>query len=123
MLRRSTLYYLCITILFLHSVLVTDNIVPSLLIPFSLMIEVKCSSETWVLTRARQCHVSEHDILHNHYHENLKSHITLTGWALWRRGMFPARYELGFYIPENGILHSHCRENLKSYIALTSWAS
>jgi hypothetical protein len=33
--------------------------------------------------------------------------------------VFPARYELGFYIPEDGILHSHRRENLKSYIALT----
>jgi hypothetical protein len=29
--------------------------------------------------------------------------------------MFPARYELGFYIPEDGILHSHRRENLRSY--------
>jgi hypothetical protein len=29
--------------------------------------------------------------------------------------MFPARYELGFYIPEDGILHSQSRENLKFY--------
>jgi hypothetical protein len=36
--------------------------------------------------------------------------------------VFPARYELGFYIPEDGIFHSHCRQYLKSYIALTGLA-
>jgi hypothetical protein len=67
-------------------------------------------------------YITEDAILHSHCHENLKSYIALTGWALQRRGnVFHVRYELGFYIPEDGILHSHCRENLKSYIALTSW--
>jgi hypothetical protein len=36
--------------------------------------------------------------------------------------VFPARYELGSYIPEDRILHSHRRENLKYYIALTGWS-
>jgi hypothetical protein len=31
--------------------------------------------------------------------------------------MFPAKYELGFYIPEDGIIRSHIREILKSYVA------
>jgi hypothetical protein len=64
----------------------------------------------------------EDDILHSHCRENLKSYITLTGWALWRRiKVSPMRYKLDSDIPEYGILHSHRRENLKSYIALTGW--
>jgi hypothetical protein len=67
-------------------------------------------------------YISEDDILHSHYRENLKSYIALTGWDLYRRGnVSPVKYELGFYIPEGDILHSHHRENLKCYIALTGW--
>jgi hypothetical protein len=41
-------------------------------------------------------------VLHRPRRENLKSYITLTGWALWwRRNMSPVKYELGFYIPED----------------------
>jgi hypothetical protein len=86
------------------------------------MMEALSSSATWVLARATRRHIPE-DILHSHCRENLKSYITLTGWALyWVRNVSPVRYELGFYIPEDGTLHSHCRGNLKSYIALTGWA-
>jgi hypothetical protein len=64
-------------------------------------------------------YIPEDGILFSHRRENLKSHIALTDWVLWRkRNVFTVRYELG-YIPEDGILHSHRRENLKSYIALT----
>jgi hypothetical protein len=66
----------------------------------------------------------EDDILHNHRLRNLKSYITLTGWALYRRrNVSPVRYALVFYIPEDGILHSRRRENLKSYLALTRLCS
>jgi hypothetical protein len=80
------------------------------------------SSETSVLTRATQRNIPE-DNLHRHRHENLKSYIALTGWALKRRrNVSPVKYELCFYIPEDGILHSDRREHLKSYIQLTGWA-
>jgi hypothetical protein len=35
--------------------------------------------------------------------------------------VFPARYDLGFYIPKDGILHSHRRENFKSYLINSSF--
>jgi hypothetical protein len=64
----------------------------------------------------------EDGILHSPRRKNLKSHIALTVWPLYRRlNMSPVRYELGSYIPEDDIVHGHCRENLKSYIALTGW--
>jgi hypothetical protein len=60
--------------------------------------------------------IPQDGILHSHSRENLKSYLSLTGWALQRRHyVFRVRYELGFYIAEDGILHSHCRETLKSY--------
>jgi hypothetical protein len=59
-------------------------------------------------------YIPEDDILHSHRHENLKSYIALTGWALYLSyNVFLVRYELCFYISEDGILHSHCRENLE----------
>jgi hypothetical protein len=68
-------------------------------------------------------YIPEEGILHSHSHENVKSYIALTGWALYRRrNVSPVKYELGFYILEDAILHSHRRENLKSYITLTGWA-
>jgi hypothetical protein len=86
------------------------------------MIEVLCSSETLVLTRAIWRNIPENTILHSHSHDKLKSYIALTGWVLkWRSDVSPVRYELGFYIPEDAILHSHSHDNLKSYTALTGW--
>jgi hypothetical protein len=83
--------------------------------------EVIFSSETSVLTRAKQGNILEEDNLHSHLRENLKSYITLTSWAVYLRcNVSPVRYELGFHIPEDDNLHSHLRENLKSYITLTS---
>jgi hypothetical protein len=70
------------------------------------------SLKTLVLTRATRLHIRE-GILHSHRREYLKYYIALTGWAVYRRCVFPVRYELGFYIPEDGILHSHRRENLR----------
>jgi hypothetical protein len=68
-------------------------------------------------------YIPEDDILHSHRRENIKSYLSLPGWALQRRrNKSPVRYELGFYIPEDAILHSHRRENPKSYIVLTGWA-
>jgi hypothetical protein len=84
------------------------------------MMEVIRSSKMSVLIRATQCHIPEDGIFHSHCHENLKSYIELTGWALyWSCNVSPVRYELGFYIPEGDILHSDCRENLKSCKELT----
>jgi hypothetical protein len=67
-------------------------------------------------------YIPEDDSLHCHRRENLKSYITLTVWALWRRRNLSAvRYELRYFIPEDDILHSHRLDNVKSYIALTGW--
>jgi hypothetical protein len=58
----------------------------------------------------------EDDILHSHRRENLKSYITLTGWAQQqRRNVSPVRYEQGFYNPEEDILLGYRREDLRSY--------
>jgi hypothetical protein len=46
------------------------------------MIEMIRSSETLVLARATWHIIPEDDILHRHHHENLKSYVALTGWAL-----------------------------------------
>jgi hypothetical protein len=54
-------------------------------------------------------YIPEDGILHSHCHENLKSSIALTGWAL-KRYMSPVKYELNFYIPEDDVLHSHRRD-------------
>jgi hypothetical protein len=60
-----------------------------------------------VLSRATQRHIPEDRILHSHRHEDLKSYIALTGWALQRRrNVSPVRYKLGSYIPEDDILQS-----------------
>jgi hypothetical protein len=83
---------------------------------------VRTDFSEMVLTRATRCHIPEDGILHNHRHENIKSDIALTGWALVETNMSPVRYVLCFYIPESDILHSHRRENLKFYTALTGWA-
>jgi hypothetical protein len=40
------------------------------------------SSEMSVLTRATWRNIPEDNILHSHRHENLRSHIALTGWNL-----------------------------------------
>jgi hypothetical protein len=50
--------------------LVTANVVPSALTLFTLMMEAIHSSETSVLTRAAQRHISEDGILLNHRPEN-----------------------------------------------------
>jgi hypothetical protein len=65
----------------LRRLLVTAN-VPSSPILVTLMMEALRSSETSVLTRATRFKIPEDDILHSHRHENLKSYIALTGWAL-----------------------------------------
>jgi hypothetical protein len=62
--------------------LVIANIVPKLLILVTLMMVLIRSSETSVLTRATRHYIPEDGILHSLRCENLKSYITLTGWAL-----------------------------------------
>jgi hypothetical protein len=70
---------------FLRSVrrlLVTANVVPSLPILVTLMMEALSSSETSALTRATWRNIPEDDIPHSHRRENVKSYIALTGWTL-----------------------------------------
>jgi hypothetical protein len=72
-------------IVFLRSallLLIIANVAPSLPILVTLKMEVICYSETFVVTRATQRNISEDGILHSHGLENLKSYITLTGWAV-----------------------------------------
>jgi hypothetical protein len=62
--------------------IVIANVVPNSQILVTLIMEAIRSSETSVLRRATQRHISEDGILHSHRRENLKSYIGLTGWAL-----------------------------------------
>jgi hypothetical protein len=51
-------------------------------------------------------YIPEDGIRHRHLREQLKSYITLPGWALYlRRNVSPVKYELGLYISEDCILH------------------
>jgi hypothetical protein len=94
-----------------RNTLSTANVVPSLPIRVTMIMEALHSSETSVPTRATRHNIPEYGILLSYRLESLKSYIALTGWALYRRRIvFPVRYELGFYIQEDDILHSHRRE-------------
>jgi hypothetical protein len=62
--------------------LVIANAVPSSSIFVAFIMEAISSSETSVLTRATRRNVPEDGIFYIHRLENLKSYITLTGWAL-----------------------------------------
>jgi hypothetical protein len=59
----------------LGTTLVTANIVHSSLIHYSLMMQVKHTSEMLILTRATWRHIQEDSILHSHGHENLKFYM------------------------------------------------
>jgi hypothetical protein len=59
--------------------LVTANVVPSLLILVTVMMVKIRSSETSVLTRVTQRYIPEDFFLHGSIHEYLKSYIVLTG--------------------------------------------
>jgi hypothetical protein len=48
----------------------------------TLIIEALSSSETSVLIKPTWPNIQEDDILHSHCRENLKSYISLIGWAL-----------------------------------------
>jgi hypothetical protein len=61
---------------------VTANVVPSLPILVTLIMEAILSYETSVLTRATWRHIRKDEILHSHSREHFKSYIALTGWAL-----------------------------------------
>jgi hypothetical protein len=62
--------------------LVTANVVTSLPILVTLIMEALSSSETSVLKRATWRNIPEETILHSHGSENLKFYIALTGWTL-----------------------------------------
>jgi hypothetical protein len=58
------------------------NIVPISPILVTQMLEELSSSKTAVLTRATRRNIPEDGILNSHCHENLKSYLSLTSWAL-----------------------------------------
>jgi hypothetical protein len=62
--------------------LLTANVVTSLLIIFTLMMKALLSYERSVLKRGTRRNTPEDGILHSHHGEYLKSYIELTGWAL-----------------------------------------
>jgi hypothetical protein len=64
----------------IFQLLVTANVVPSLLILFTLVMKAICSSETSVIIRATWHHSSEDGILLRHRHENLKSYMKHDLW-------------------------------------------
>jgi hypothetical protein len=73
-------WFLCepMYVVFLRCVLrllVTAEVVPSLPILVTLIMEALRSSETLVLTRATKCNIPEDGILHSHVSESLKSYI------------------------------------------------
>jgi hypothetical protein len=101
--------------------LLTAKVGPSSLIIFALMM-IYIPPKRRFLTRTTRRFFPEEGILHSHRHENFKSYIALTCWALFlRRNVSPVRYELEVHTPEDGILHSHRSEDLKPYIILTGW--
>jgi hypothetical protein len=65
-----------------HRLLVTAKKVPSSPIFATLMMHALHSTEKLVLTIATWSNIPEEGILYSHCHENLKSYIALTGWAL-----------------------------------------
>jgi hypothetical protein len=58
--------------------LVTANAVPSLLILFTQMMEIICSSKTSVVSRATGRHSPEDGILHSRHCENFRANIVFT---------------------------------------------
>jgi hypothetical protein len=62
--------------------LLTANVVPSLPIIATLMMEAILYHELSVFTRATRYNIPEDGILHSNSRENLKSYIALSGWAL-----------------------------------------
>jgi hypothetical protein len=72
-------------LVFIHNVLrllVTANVVHSLLILFTLVMKAIRSSEILVLSKAIWCKVPEDGILHSHCHENFISYMFLCGTHL-----------------------------------------
>jgi hypothetical protein len=59
-----------------------SKVVPSSLIPATLIIGAIVSSEKSIPTRATRRHLPRDTVLHSHCGENLKSYIALTGWPL-----------------------------------------
>jgi hypothetical protein len=87
---------------FLHSVcqlLVTANVVPSLQILVTLMMEAICSSKTSVCTRATWHKTPEDGLLHSHHQENFKSY---NDPDVYLNSLLPYRYISYFHIQ---ILH------------------
>jgi hypothetical protein len=82
MLRHVALVRTDVSEELVRRLLVTANVVPSLSILVTLMMEASISSETSVVTRAIRRNIPEDSIFHSHRRENLKSYIALTGWAL-----------------------------------------
>jgi hypothetical protein len=60
--------------------LLIANVVPSLLIPSTLQVEMTCFSKTSVLTKPTSCHIPGDGILHSHCHESLKSYNVHVSW-------------------------------------------
>jgi hypothetical protein len=111
-LRRNTVLYRAVLCGARH-LLVTANVVPSSLIPVTLMMDSQHSSETSVLTITIRRHIPEDGILHSHCRENLNFYII---WHTLNASLRKIRLR---YIRTSGDWYTHETTNSLIKVVIT----